>query len=197
VSGFDLFGDVTTVDTGERSDFDFYETAAFQVRSLVHHHPAIRGARVLECCSGRDAIARVLRDEYGCTVFTNDIDTRHPAETHFDATQAWYWREHAPAVDFVVTNPAFNVAFPILVHAVQHASEGTIFLVRKTFLEPTEERGPWLQEHPPSRAIGLPRYSFRGKGSDSVSADWFVWEKRPDRSLPPIVVDSDAERRTR
>jgi hypothetical protein len=196
VSGLDLFGDRSTLDTGERSDFDFYETPAWMTRSLVHHHPAIRGKRILECCSGRDAIVRVLRDEYGCTVFTNDIDTRHPAEMHCDATQAWYWREHAPTVDYVVTNPAFEPAFDILRHAYAHAHVGVAFLVRKTFLEPTLDRGPWLQEHPPMRAIGEPRYSFRGVGSDSVSCDWYVW-KDWITGLPPFVIDYVAERRVR
>jgi hypothetical protein len=197
MSGFDLFGDVTTVDSGERSDFDFYETPTWMTRSLLHFHPALRGKRVLECCSGRDAITRVLREEAGCEVFTNDIDTRHPATTHFDATQPWYWRDHAPAVDYVVTNPAFDVAMPILAHAAEHASEGVVFLVRKTFLEPTHDRGPWLQANPPDRAIGEPRYSFRGVGSDSVSCDWYVWLRQRIAGLPPFVIDYVAERRVR
>jgi hypothetical protein len=196
VSGFDLFGDVTTVDNGERSDFDFYETPGFMTRSLLHFHPAIRGCRVLEPCSGRDAIASILR-QAGCEVFTNDLDPRQPAQTHYDATSADYWRNLTPAVDYVVSNTAFDVAFGILEHAIEHADIGVIFLLRKTFLEPTLERGPWLSAHPPTRCIGEPRYSFRGTGSDSVSCDWMIWERRPDRSLRPFEIDFAAERRIR
>lgn len=196
MSGTDLFGGVPTVDTGGRQDYDFYPTPAWMVRSLLNFHPAIRGARVLEPCSGDDAIARVLCEEFSCTVATNDIDTRHPAQTHFDATQAWYWRDHAPQVDYVVTNPAFDSGFEILKHAYAHARVGVVFLVRTTFLEPTHDRGPGLQEHPPMRCIGQPRYSFRGKGSDSVSCDWYVWRDRVP-GLPPFVIDYVADRRLR
>jgi hypothetical protein len=193
----DLFDGVPIVDTGERSDFDYYPTPSFMVRSLLHFHPAIAKSIVLECCSGGDAITNVLRQEFGCTVHTNDLDPRQPAQSHGDATADVYWREHAPAVDWVVTNPPFNVAIWILRRAVAHARIGVAFLLRKTFLEPTDDRGPWLQEHPPTRIIGQPRYSFRGSGSDSVSADWVIWERRPDRTLPPFVIDYVAERRVR
>ncbi len=197
MSGFDLFGDVAAVDDGDREDFDFYETPAWMTRSLLHFHPALRGSSVLECCSGRDAITRVLRDEGRCTVFTNDFDSRHPAEMHFDATQAAYWNEHAARADYVITNPPFKLAFPILQHAAEHADKGVILLVRKTFLEPTQDRGPWLMEFPPDRMIGQPRYSFRGSGSDSVSCDWYLWLRERIAGLPPFVIDHVAERRTR
>lgn len=192
----DLFGDVSTLDTGERNAFDYYPTPAFMTRSLLHFHPAIAGASVLEPCAGGGAITTVLQAA-GCRVSTNDVDRRHPADEHMDATAAAYWTLVAPPVDWVVTNPPFAVALPILQQAVRHARVGVAFLLRKTFLEPTDDRGPWLQAHPPSRAIGEPRYSFRGTGSDSVSCDWYLWLRERVAGLPPIVVDHVAERRTR
>lgn len=207
----DLFGDVSMVDTGARQDFDFYETPAWMTRSLYTFTPEIRGgSRVLECCSGRDAIANVLRRERGCQVFTNDIDTRHPAQQFLDASRRESWTpvlgldgEHFPSVDWVVTNPPFNEAMAILRCAVLFAKVGVAFLLRKTFLEPTGTatkpgRGPWLQEHPPTHVIGLPRYAFRGAGSDSVSCDWMIWKREPDWSVqPPFVIDYIAESRVR
>lgn len=222
--GVDLFGHVATNDDGSRSPFDFYETPKFHTRSLVHHHRAIvrpmpvfgpgepgmrvchRAPVILECCSGNDAIAIVLRDEHGLVVHTNDIDPRHPAETHEDATQAAYWqrwrgaqgeRADLPAIDWVITNPPFNVALPILQHALSIAQVGVAFLLRKSFLEPTEDRGPWLSQFPPTREIGLPRYSFRGAGSDLIACDWMIFEHHPDRRLPGRVIDHLAETRTR
>ena len=153
---------------------------------------------MLECSSGRGAISNILRDEADCTVYTNDIDPRHPAETHHDATIGKYWLQVAPPVAWVVSNLPFNIAIQILPLALMHASVGVAFLLRKTFLEPTEDRGPWLEAHPPTRGIGEPRYDFRRNGkTDSVSCDWYLWEKTPDRSLPPFVIDHGAERRTR
>lgn len=192
----DLFGDVAVTDSGLREDLDFYETPSWMTRSLLHFMREIRGGtRILECCSGRDAIANVMRRERGCQVLTNDVDPRHPAMTLCDATEASYWRDHAPrSIEWVVTNPPFNVAQQILEHAIQHAEVGVAFLLRKTFLEPTEDRGPWLQEHPPTMIIGQPRYSFRGKGNDSVSCDWMIWQRNPPAESP-IIIDYVADAR--
>lgn len=199
MSGNDLFGAVSTADTGVRSDNDFYESADWQVRALIHNHRPLRGCRVLECCSGRDAVTNVLRAEGLCEVWTNDIDPRHPAQMHHDARTPEFWQLIADkgGVDYVVTNPTFVDAFPILKHAVAHARLGVAFLLRKTFTEPTVERGPWLDTFPPTRTIGLPRHKFRGEATDSVPADWFIWERDPDRRLPPIVIDHMAKTRIR
>lgn len=194
-AGLDLFGRVSTQqDPAARSPFDFYETARWQTMALLRHHPTLAGLTVFEPCSGRDAITDVLR-RAGCAVYTNDLDARQPAETHGDATAQPIWEVAAartPRFEAVVTNVPFALAFPILVWAVQYAPLVAL-LCRKTFTEPTDDRGPWLAAHPPTRQICLPRHSFRGEGSDSTSADWFLWEREPDRSLPPIVVDHLAE----
>lgn len=193
-----LFGDVSTIDTGDRSEFDYYPTPGFMTRSLLHFHPSICGSIVLEPCSGGDAITNVLR-RAGCTVYTNDIDPRQPSMVTYDARTPEFWAAYQPnyPFDWVISNPPFTIALPILQQAVQHARVGVAFLLRKTFLEPTDDRGPWLQEHPPTRSIGEPRYSFRGAGSDSVSCDWYIWERSRDLSLPPFVIDYAAERRVR
>lgn len=192
----DLFGGVSHVDTGERSGFDYYPTPAWMTRSLLHHHPSIAAAKVLEPCSGDGAIVRVLEDAGCAGVLTNDLDPQQPAQTHQDATNPAFWSS-LPYVEWVITNPPFNVAFPILQYAIAHAQIGVALLLRKTFLEPTRERGPWLAEHPPARLIGMPRYSFRGRGSDSVSCDWYLWLKHPGTWYDPFVIDYAAEERTR
>lgn len=201
MTNYDLFGRVSTGDTGQRSHNDWYESPRWATVSLLHHHQRyIAGTRVLEPCSGRDAIASVLR-EAGCEVLTNDIDPGQPSVFHEDAADPAFWvRLKALHVEFdwVITNAAFDISFPVLCHAWQHARIGVAMLLRKTFLEPTEERGAWLQEHPPCRIIGLPRHSFRGTGSDSASCDWNVWHTDTNpfrRPWPPVVVDAGAKTR--
>lgn len=194
----DLFGNRSLADTGERSQFDFYPTPAWAVRSLLYYVPEIEGTTVIEPASGDDAIVSVLREEFRCRVLTNDIDPRHPAQMHLDATKPELWQlldNPGQKADWVITNPPFNVAFDILWQSVCHAKVGVAFLLRKTFLEPTQERGDFLANHPPSRIICLPRHNFRGDGSDSVSCDWMVWERNPARSIYPIEVDSLAKER--
>lgn len=196
----DLFGNRSLADTGARSEFDFYPTPAWATRSLLHYVPEIAGTLVLECASGDGAISDVLRDQYGCRVITNDLDPRHPSQWHFDATDHELWMYlgyDGGFADWVVTNPPFNVAFPMVQHAVRMARVGVAFLLRKTFLEPTEERGEWLAYNPPSRTICLPRHNFRGEGTDSVPCDWFIWEKAPQRMSNPIAIDYRAKERSR
>lgn len=49
-------------------------------------------------------------------------------------------------------------------------------------------RGPWLAEHPPSRLLTLPRYSFTGDGhSDSVTTEWVIWTKASIPSCVPAI----------
>ena len=96
------------------------------------------------------------------------------------------WANSLPRIDYVVSNFPFNIAAQILPHAVNLAP--TAVVLRKTFLEPTEERGPWLSTHPPSGFIGLPRHSFRGDGNDSVTCDWMQWGL-----TPRIVIDPSAK----
>ena len=201
----DLFGHRSLADTGDRSAFDFYPTPAPFTRSLVYYVPEIAGSFVLECASGDDAITEVLRDEFVCTVVTNDLDPGHPAQMKFDAAAKESWPFFAlaaamhdgqrQAFDWIISNLPFNVAFPIVQHAVEHARVGVAFLLRKTFLEPTEERGEWLSKHPPSRIIGLPRHNFRGEGVDSVPCDWMIWERHPNKAAYPIEIDYLAKER--
>jgi hypothetical protein len=103
----------------------------------------------------------------------------------------------APPVDWVISNLPFGVAFDIVPHARLHARVGIAMLLRKSWTEPTEERGPWLSQNAPHRVIGLPRHSFRGTGSDSVASDWHIWIKGlyEDDDLPSFVIDHVAKTR--
>jgi hypothetical protein len=198
-AGRDLFDDVSMADTGARQDFDFYETHAWMTRTLLYWMPQIKGSVVLECCAGRGAICRVLREEGSDRLVSIDIDGRHPDLYRVrDMTRAESWADIDDMIDpdWIITNPPFKQAHAILQHAIAHARVGVAFLLRKTFTEPTEARGPWLAAHPPRRVIGLPRASFRGKGTDSVPADWFIWLRDPDAFLlPPFIIDPEAESR--
>lgn len=199
----DLFGNRTNVDTGDRSQFDFYPTPAWMTRSLVHFVPEIAESLVLECASGDGAIAEVLHREFGCGLLTNDIDHSHSATWNYDATSELFWgtindSQFHDRIEWIITNPPFACAFPMLQRAVKVATVGVAFLLRKTFLEPTADRGEWLAANPPSRVIGLPRHKFRAgaESTDSVSCDWMIWEtfgRRPRQ----ILIDHLAKERTR
>lgn len=159
-----------------RREHDFYPTPGFATRELLER---IRIAGdVFEPCVGAGDIANELaRCDRVRSLATNDLDRRHEAMMHGDATDGRWWRSLL-RYDWIVTNPPFGVAHQILPFAYQYARVGVAMLLRLTYLEPCEGRAAWLSEYPPDHLIVLPRISFTGDGdTDSVTCGWMVWSK--------------------
>lgn len=182
-----------------RRDLDAYFTPTSATEQLAKR-VRLTGV-VCEPCVGEHAIAEVLRRESITRLITNDLDRKRTADYHEDAAHFMFWQtlEERGGVDWVVTNPPFLVAVDILKYAQAHARKGVAMLLRLSILEPCADRGEWLQEHPPTRLIVLPRISFTGDGkTDSVTLGWFVWqygakgtiEIVPKRSLSGDAVPS-------
>lgn len=118
--------------------------------------------------------------EAGLAVETNDIDPSKPTDTHYDASLSAYWDAPGEA-DWIVSNPPFSAAALIVPLAVAHANLGVAMLLRLSFLEPVENRVAFLEQHPPTDFIVLPRISFTGDGkTDSVTCAWMIWDKHAD-----------------
>lgn len=171
-----------------RRQRDFYQTAPWQVRALLANQP-IRGL-ILEPCAGDGSISNILRGSGDRIVVTNDIDPERAASFALDARDPALYEE--ASFDWVVTNPPYTMPLctQIVEQAVKHARIGVAMMLRISFREPTVKknpRGPFLAEHPISRLITLPRYSYTGDGkSDSVTTEWAIWLKEPS-ALPPIL----------
>lgn len=175
-----------------RRDNDAYYTPTEALLPLVLHVPELRRARVLEPCSGGHALSDGLR-AHGCDVRTNDLDPKCHADSNADAAWSRSWEASGPLGprrQWVVTNPPFLKALPILLEALQWATEGVAFLLRLSFLEPTDDRGVVLGVQPPSDLIVIPRISFTGDGhTDQVTCAWMVWQKdRPSGRRSIVVV---------
>jgi hypothetical protein len=155
---------------------DFYPTPEWATEVLVVSLPSLSNATIYECCAGDGAIANYLQQT---TPYChgNDIDITFDWESNFDVTDPALWNIR-PRYDWVVTNPPFNQAGIIVPLAYNHAAVGIAMLLRLSFLEPVEDRGAWLNEHPPTSLIVLPRISFTGDGkTDSVTCAWMIWER--------------------
>lgn len=134
---------------------------------------------IIEPCAGDNSLTNELVAE-GARVITNDIDSGLLGHDYYhDATQREFWnmlRESHGRPDWVITNPPFLSAYPILRNALDIALRGVIFLLRISFLEPTKERAVFLSECPPSMYGVLPRWSYRNNGkSDSATTAWIGW----------------------
>lgn len=156
---------------------------------------ALQRARILEPSVGEGHIIRELEARFGQPVatlrnmlpapayFTNDLDRRHEAMTHYDATEHGFWDIYTQAdtrPDWVITNPPFNAAFEIIRQAVATASVGVAMLLRVTWLEPPKSpehraKAEWLAANPPKWELVMERTSFDGAGQDSAPCAWFVW----------------------
>ena len=167
-----------------RRQNDFYPTPEWATQSLMRH-VGVRGT-VLEPCAGDGAIARVVdgvleANHNGGFVYTSDIAPQMNCSFCGDATRRDFWEqasEMCDGIDWVVTNPPFSVAPQIVPLAYEHAAKGIAMLLRLSYLEPVENRGTWLNEHPPTILIVLPRISFTNDGkTDNVTCAWMVWWK--------------------
>jgi hypothetical protein len=140
-------------------------------RALLQAHD-IRGT-VMECCSGDGSIANELQ-KVGLDVRTNDIDPTRPADYHVDAATLTH------ECDWTITNPPYQMplCLDIVRQQIRQSRSGVAMLLRLSFLEPTKARGPFWQDHPLTRLLVLPRYSFTGDGkSDSVTTAWMIWDR--------------------
>jgi hypothetical protein len=157
-----------------RLPLDAYMTPPHYIAALLAE-VNIHGI-VYEPCVGDGAIANALRALPSVRrVVTNDIDKRCKADTHFDAAHA----ASVGSFNWAVTNPPFSEEYEIL-QATLVCATNIAFLARLSFLEPTEERAGFLEEHPPTQMIVLPRYSFRNndagkRQTDNVTCAWLVW----------------------
>lgn len=165
---------------------DFYPTPSKLTEKLVSKiNPT---GIILEPCVGDGDIAIALPEH--CYVVTNDIDREKEADTHEDASAPLYWQSQI--VDWVITNPPFNQASEILPLAWARSRVGCAFLLRITYLEPTQKRRDWMIENVDHLQFILPvnpRVRFRkdSKGTDSTTVAWFVWRK--DFSWEELGID--------
>jgi hypothetical protein len=175
---------------------DHYPTPDWMVQELMCFAYFSDKARHIEepCAGETQNIARHLRWYFSDWVKIGTNDSYFTGcDRQMDATDSAYW-DDLPEVDWVVTNPPFNVHLPILKHAIAKARLGVAFLLRVTADEMVmeTERAEWWADNPESLIIKLPRYCFRngknGKPSvDSAYCQWHVWQKDGYKYHQPIV----------
>lgn len=174
-----------------RRDLDKYRTPSWMTEAFKESFPDVKGDILIDPCAGDCRMAAALASRFGYAV-TNDIDLDEPTNEHFDATLPAFWDDpdcirrmyELPNIGtWVVSNPPFRQALPIIQHALKF-TPNVAMLLRATWLEPTKERAALLKERPPQRMLYLPRGSFTGGGSDSVSCAWFVWGGEVGSTLP-------------
>ncbi|WP_341531817.1 hypothetical protein WKK05_38075 (plasmid) [Nostoc sp. UHCC 0302] len=170
---------------------NFYESPSWFTTELLRHVP-LSGVIGEPCvghgampAAGAYAIASLLRVwPHTTNIWTNDIDPNKQANYHLDATLSESWDDF-PACDWICTNPPYSeFASPIIKNAYQKARIGVAAFLLTSFLEPCDDRADFLQQHPPSLVIIMPRFCFRKDkrgtrwATDNITISCFVWDKR-------------------
>lgn len=166
----------------KRRPLDAYYSPTWAVDELIKHleDELLNPGRhlVLEPCCGDGAISNRLRS-HGFQVVTNDMNQTVDAQYQYDYLDS----PRLPKVgaEWIITNPPFSLAFPMLQKALDEVLIGVAFLLRLSFLEPTYNRSEFLSQNPPTGLIITPRISFTKDGNtDSVTTAWMVWLREPE-----------------
>lgn len=160
-----------------------YDTPAWVTRALLSvAGPTLSHMRVIEPMAGAGAMTRVLVDEAHCRVQSFDIEPRAAGIGRDDSLTPGFWSrpdlglaEHARSTA-VVTNPCFSRAADVVRLAIASGVGIVAIVARLSFLEACDGRDDLPD---PDGLIVVPRPSFTGGGSDSVTVAWFVWH-HPD-----------------
>jgi len=170
-----------------RHRFDRYDSPAWFLSHLAGY---IGFSGILaDPCVGGGNLSRFFPCLSSNFHWTNDIDESADADYHLDATNPNSWFIDFPPVDWVITNPPFNEAYPILANAWSAAKIGVVFFVRLTFLEPTNDRAEFLFTKPPYLVNIYPRFKFRKSSknnrwqADTATICAVVWRKDVKRGL--------------
>lgn len=174
---------VTSSEIINKHPFNFYESPSWFTTELLRH---VKLSGIIgEPCVGMGAIASLLGAwPHTKSIWTNDIDPNKQADFHLDATDAQSWQLF-PDCDWICTNPPYaQDAALIIKNAFHKARIGVAAFLLTSFLEPCDDRADFLEQHPPSLVLILPRYCFRKdkKGTrwatDNITISCFVWDKR-------------------
>lgn len=151
----------------------YFTPHAAITRRLLTRHGWTTGV-ALEPCAGAGAISDVMK-EAGLEVITGDIDPM------MDPDILWNFPVAAkmgacPEVDFIISNPPFNLANEIVKVALA-SCPNVAMLLRLSWIEPTAGRRQIWTLMPPTHVHPLhPRPCFTGDGkTDSSTCAWFVW----------------------
>lgn len=172
-----------------RHDFDFYETPAWLTLLALKHIPF--SGMIGEPCAGHGAISSIM-SAAGFNVWCNDIDLAKPADYHSDAKNPKHW-ETLPRADWIFSNPPYSdLSAPIVQNAYHHARVGVAMILRLNWFEVCADRVRFLQEHPPTLIINVPRFCYtrsaKGKwATDQCPTNIYCWKKSNTSGLTKIL----------
>jgi hypothetical protein len=168
---------------------DFFPTPPWATRALLEHViPDAHGIAWEPACGERH-MADVLLERFDI-VHCSDV-YRYGASQEVGSFVG-----HGPDVakvpghvDWVITNPPFNLAVEFAERALAVASHGVAFLVRTAWLESVNRYERLFRDSPPEiiapfvERVPMVKGRWDPNASTATAYAWFVW-RRTDRLLP-------------
>jgi hypothetical protein len=170
----------------EPSDsLDFFPTPPWATRALCEHVLIPQELASLTCwepACGEGHMAAVLA-EYFLSVRSTDVhDYGYPdqAATASFVGPGVYIHE-AVEIDWIITNPPFNLALEFAERAIREAKRGTALLTRTSWLEGGKRHERLFGKNPPScvalfaERVPMVKGRWDPKASTATSYAWVIW----------------------
>ena len=180
-----------------------WATRAFIEHGLPGHHSDLKDMTVWEPCANRGYMVKALKEYFGA-VFGTDIHDYGAGFPIIDFLQCPDPNEGFQAkIDFIVTNPPFNIAEDIFHHwhddmpSVQHLA----LLLRTSWLEGWARydrifgagKNPSLV-CPYVGRVPMVEGRLTRKGATQMPYAWFVWDREKSKYSPTRVAWIPAKR---
>lgn len=173
------------------SSLDYFPTPPWATRAFCEHVlPRIEETPLdrlfaLEPACGEGHMALAL-SEYFFDVAGSDI-----FDYGFGYVTDFVHPDHCPPdVDWIITNPPFNLAQDFIVKSLRHARRGVAMLVRLAFLESDGRYDDLFSIRPPhlialySERVPMHRGRWVFDGSTATAYCWLVWRTDRAPALP-------------
>jgi hypothetical protein len=179
---------------------DFFPTPPWATRALFEHvidKQAVQLDRVWEPAAGEDHMADVL-EEYFAEVIRSDVFDYGRGHTVGSFVGEGVDVIATPArVDFVVTNPPFNLALAFARRALRLQIKGFALLLRSNWAEGSDRYRDLFSKNPPSiiaqfcERVPMTKGRWDPDASTMTSYAWFLWFGRGNQRteymwIPPV-----------
>jgi hypothetical protein len=161
---------------------DFFPTPPWATRALCEHvlHGALAPLSVWEPAAGEGHIAEVLREYFGQVRASDVFDYGRGYEVGSFIGSGLDVAAASP-VDWVVTNPPFNLACEFALRALSVARVGVALLVRSAWAEGADRWDRLFSPHPPTliaqfvERVPMVKGGWDPDASSATAYSWFVW----------------------
>jgi len=169
---------------------DFFPTPPWATRALCERILGARAMIAWDCAAGAGHMTRPLR-EYFARVYASDlhdyggsVDPGIVPGIDFMKVERDGSLLNDRDVDWVITNPPFNLAERFALHALAlKPAEGVALLVRLTFLETVGRHKRLFEPYPPStiyqftERVPMARGKLERTASTATAYCWVVWNR--------------------